>query len=217
MPIQLTAQHIAEQDGGYEPQRANNGQLLVFGVAGWDLPSSVLSLSLEAFDLPAFEGGVTQLHWQGQTRKVIGNVQFNDIEVVVREFTDKPTTQMVMAWIREVHNYDVYDGWSVFNFVQNLLTNPASLVFGAQQPPPGGRGLARNYKKTGLILLTDPSGGHVRAYAAYGIFPYRFVPGRIDMESEDILKGTLHISIDTIQYIPLGAIPDNLESLAELI
>jgi len=217
MPIQLTAQHIAEQDGGFEPQRANNGQIIIFGVGGWNLPSGHLSLSIEAFDLPAFEGGVTELHWQGQVRKVIGNVRFNDIEVVVREFADKPTSQAVWAWVREVHNYDVNDGWQVFNFAQNLITNPASLVFGGGEPPPGGRGLARNYKKTGVILLTDPSGGNVRAYAAFGIFPYRWVPGRIDMESEEILKGTLHLSIDFIQYVPLGSIPDRFEDILELV
>lgn len=198
----MTAQHLARQEGGYEPQRDYNGQLLIFGLEGWNTPNSYVTLSLEAFDLPAIDVGTTEMYWMGQCRKTAGNVRFDDIEITVRDFVDKATTSLMWRWIQQVHN-NVLSG--VFGDVLGFLSTPVQSVLQiaglARTPPPGGRGRAKNYKKFGIAALISTDGSYQRAYYLHGIWPKRFIPGRVDYESDDILKGTLILSVDTAEYI----------------
>lgn len=208
----LTANHLAQQEGGYEPQRTYNGQLLVFGMEGWNTPFGYVSLSIEKFDLPIFDADCTEMHWLGQRRKAVGKVNFEDLEIVVRDFVDKSTSALIWQWIQQVFN-NAETG--VFGDFMGFLNTPiqqlaqtaelgtgfAGIGLSARVPPEGGRGLTRDYKKTALAVMLGPDGSHHRAYLLGGVWPKRFVPGRIDYESEDILKGTLSLSIDTAEYL----------------
>lgn len=208
----LTANHLAQQEGGYEPQRAYNGQLLVFGLEGWNSPFGYVTLSIETFELPEINIGSTEMHWLGQCRKAAGNVVFEDLEITVRDFVDKPTSALVWQWIQQVYN-NVSTG--ILGDFMGFLNTPiqqlaeqlgAGTPFGgvglsARVPPEGGRGLVRDYKKTGIAVMVSPDGWYHRGYLLKGVWPKRFIPGRIDYESEDILKGTLSLSIDIAEYL----------------
>lgn len=225
----LTANHLAEQEGGYEPQRAYNGQLLVFGLEGWNTPFGYVALSIEAFDLPVFDAGCTDMSWMGQVRKTVGQVNFPDLELTVRDFVDKATSALVWQWIQQVHN-NSFTG--VFGDFMGFLNNPlqaTAQAIGAGTsilgvglsgvvPPEGGRGLARDYKKLGVVVLVAPDGSHHRGYLLKGLWPKKFVPGRVDHEADDILRGTLTLSIDTAEYLGgITAVQDIIENPAEAL
>lgn len=210
----MTAQHLAAQEGGYEPQRAYNGQLMVFGLEGWNTPFGYMTLGMESFDLPIIDAGCTDMEWMGQVRKTVGKIDFDDLEIVVRDFVDKPTSALVWQWIQQVFNNAQTGVFGDFvGFLNNPLQQLAESVGFARVPPEGGRGLAKDYKKYAIAVMTGPDGSHHRGYILRGVWPKRFVPGRIDYESEEILKGALTLSVDTAEYLGgITAVEDALSN-----
>jgi len=177
MALKLTAQHIAAQGGAYEPQRANNAILYVPFLDGWGSDGADVTLSLESFPLPKENNAVIEARWMNERRKFAGPANVEDMEVVVKDFVDKRVAQVLLNWRRQVYNpTDVA--------VSNI--------------PTGGVGLAKNYKKSGFVVLFAPDGSLQRQWKVEGLWPTSMDPGDIDMTSEDFIKMTITLSVDRI-------------------
>jgi hypothetical protein len=173
MPLpDLTNAHTAAQSGAFEPQRGNNALLRIFGLTD-DTPGakgeSVLTLSLQSFPLPNIIIEPVETFWVNEKRKVPGLVNFEDIEVVYKDFVDVGTAHIMKTWHEQVYN-----------------------------PVSGKIGLARNIKKTGIIELFAPDGTFSRYHSLSGIWPSNFNAGTIDMTSSEPVVITVTLSVDKI-------------------
>lgn len=184
--IDLNANHIAAQAGAFEPQRGNNGVLRLFGLPG-DTPQAkgqnVTVLSLQGFGLPNVTVEATETMFLNEKRKVAGTVNFDDIEVTFKDFCDQNTAQILKSWHEQVYD-----------------------------PSTGSIGLARNYKKNGIIELFAPNGSYSRYYYLEGVWPTLYNPGTIDMTSAEPVLITMTLSIDKAYAAQLPG-PANLVSI----
>lgn len=95
MPIDdMSAAHIAGQDGFFEPQRQNNALLRIDGLMSEDL----LTLSLESFPIPKTALTPIELNFLNERRKVAGPANVEDLEVVVKDWVDVQTRLVVTDW-----------------------------------------------------------------------------------------------------------------------
>lgn len=171
MPIlDLTAAHVAQMMGAFEPQRGNNGllriNLLNQNVTG-PKGESIVTLALNSFSLPAVVVEQMEIAYLNERRKMAGAVNFENIEVSFRDYVDVPVAQVLKTWHEQVYN-----------------------------PATGAIGLAANYKKPGLIELFAPDGSMSRYYTLVGVWPVTFNPGQIDMGSSEPVMISMSLSID---------------------
>lgn len=166
----LSAAHISAQAGAFEPQRGNNALLRIYGLLD-DAPGpkgeSVLTLSLQSFPLPSVTVEPQEVFWVNEKRKVAGMVNFEDLEVIYKDFVDAGTAQILKKWHEQVYN-----------------------------PANGKIGLARDYKKTGLIEMFAPDGSYSRYYSVQGMWPSMYNPGTVDMTSGEPVLITVTLVID---------------------
>jgi hypothetical protein len=102
MPLEtMNADHIAAENGGYEPQRANNGMLYFYGVTGGERE---LPLAVQTFPLPKETTNVLEAGHLNETRKYAGKTTFEDLTVVFRDYVDEPVARALAAWRRLVYN-----------------------------------------------------------------------------------------------------------------
>lgn len=193
MAIRLTAQHLAQggADGRYEPQRANNGILIIAGLPGWE-ESGEITLSLESFPLPKENNASIEARYMNERRKFPGPANVEDMEVSIKDTVDRTVAHQLLAWRR-------------------LVYNPGRLgdyqqTFGPTTP--GAIGLARTIKKSGLIKLVAPDGTYERAWEVDGLWPLSMDPGDIDMTSEDFIRITMTLSVDRIIAARLKPVPN---------
>ena len=79
MPLEtLTADHIGQVGGGFEPQRANNALLYIVGLAGNE--NDVLSLSLSSFPVPKSNLGIIEVRYLNQIRKFAGTPEYQALQ-----------------------------------------------------------------------------------------------------------------------------------------
>lgn len=101
MPETVSADHIAAQNGAFEPQRRNNFTLRI--EVG---ENRIIQRSLDAFPLPKEANEVISVNYGNEARKVAGRVTFDDLELVLKDFVDTPTAEAMIAWRRLVYNPD---------------------------------------------------------------------------------------------------------------
>jgi hypothetical protein len=164
MPIlDMSAGHIAAQAGFFEPQRQNNALLRIEGL----LQSDLVTLSLESFPMPKFTINPVEAMYLNTRSKFAGNVNVEDLTIVVRDFVDVQTALVLWDWFLETHD-----------------------------PYTGRNGLARYYKKAGTITTYGPNGFFDREMIVQGLWINNMDPGDIDMSADDILKISLTCSCD---------------------
>lgn len=189
MAIRLNANHLAQGGprGEYEPQRANNGILVVYGLPEWT-DDGQITLSLESFPIPKENNAQIEARYFNERRKFAGPANVEDMEVVVKDTVDRDVARVLLAWRRLVYNpYEI----NKFEGIRGGISDPFPEAEGAV-------GLAKNYKKSGEVILVAPDGSHVRRWAVQGLWPMSMDPGDIDMTSEDFIRITLTLSVDRI-------------------
>ena len=181
--MRLTAQHLAQggEQYSYEPQRANNGILVIPDIPGWT-EEGYVTLSLESFPLPKESNTQVEARYMNERRKFAGPVNVEDMEVVVKDMVDVNVAHSLLKWRRMVHNPSQRGN------------------FGTQSGPQteGAVGLAKDYKKNGQIILVAPDGTMKRAWDVHGLWPMSMDPGDIDMTSEDFIRVSVTLSVDRI-------------------
>lgn len=98
MPI--TANHIAPQGGGFEPQRANNFYVELYGVPG----AENIKLAVATAFVPDWSNDVVTVHYQGEERKVAGKAKFRSGQITVVDYIDEGIYGSIATWRTLVHD-----------------------------------------------------------------------------------------------------------------
>jgi hypothetical protein len=96
-----SADHLAQEAGSFEPQRANNFSIEI------PLPGSdkdVVVAALESFKLPRMTNDVVELHNQNEVRFVAGKAKAEDGELVIKDFVDKDALGALLRWRNKVYS-----------------------------------------------------------------------------------------------------------------
>lgn len=165
--LPLTADHIGKQGGNFEPQRSNNGRLIISGVPGLPAGDDVLTLSLQGFTVPKVASNVLTIGYYNEVRKFAGNPIYEGLTVSYHDYVDRDTAFMLWQWRLQVHD-----------------------------PRTGATGLASVYKKAATIELFAPNGTKVRAYALQGLWLTSMDPGDINMTSDEPLMINCGMEVD---------------------
>lgn len=144
MPIEdMSAAHIAAQDGFFEPQRQNNALLRINGL----IQEDIVTLSLESFPVPKTNLEPVELDYLNEKRKVAGKVTHDDLSVVVKDFVDVAVLYVLTDWF--LQTYDPYTGR--IGLAKNYKKKGTVTMYG-----PNG-GFDREYECIGLWINTfDP-------------------------------------------------------------
>jgi len=167
MPLDsLTAQHIGGQaPGEFELQRQNNGLLFIVGLEG--NIDNVLTLALSSFPIPKVTQGIIEVRYLNESRKFPGNVTFDDLTIVYRDYVDRNSAGILLNW-------------------RKLCYDPAT----------GKVGRVAQAKKQARIVLYSPTGDLEREYELQGVWPSSFDGGEIDMAAEDGVNISLTLTYD---------------------
>src|SRR4051812_28728745 len=96
----ITAQFIAPQGGGFEPQRAYNFELHLFGAPG----EGNLCLSVSEAFLPEVSSDPIELSYMAEKRKVTRQINFRDGQVMFVDYLDKNIYGSILQWRKLVHD-----------------------------------------------------------------------------------------------------------------
>lgn len=162
----LTAQHIGGQaPGEFELQRQNNGLLYVVGLEG--NVENVITLGLSSFPIPKISQGIIEVRWLNEARKFPGNVTFDDLSIVIRDYVDRNMAGILLKWRQLCYDHQT-----------------------------GKVGRAANCKKQARIVLFSPTGDLEREYELQGCWLSAFDGGEIDMAGEDGVNITATLTYD---------------------
>lgn len=167
MPLDnLTAQHIGGQSPGeFELQRTNNGQLHIVGLES--NIGGVLTLALSSFPIPKVSQGIIEVRYLNEARKFPGNVTYDDLTIVFRDYVDRDVAGALLKW-------------------RALCYDPVT----------GKIGRVAQAKKMARIVLFSPTGDLEREYELQGVWPSSFDGGEIDMAGEDGVNISLTLTYD---------------------
>lgn len=102
MAIPQDARHIANQQGDFVPQHADNWMIEIGGLEGDD--KDLIILSLMTLNLPPEKNNVVVMDYGNEQRKVAGKAIFDDIPLKVRDYVDRQTRAALMRWRRLVYD-----------------------------------------------------------------------------------------------------------------
>ena len=100
MAFVVNADHIAAQDGGFEPQRQNLYEVEFYGVPGIEQ----LSLSITTTNLPGSSNDPISIPFRNEDRKVAGQATFDDLTIEFRDYVDQQVYAAILSWRRLVYD-----------------------------------------------------------------------------------------------------------------
>lgn len=167
----MSGRHIARQAGGFEPARQNNGLLWIEGLEQFGETSTdgngCVTLALESFPFPKVRQDAIEIPFLNTVQKVAGQINVEEMEIVLRDFVDKPVLLTLQNW-------------------RNAVGDPQT----------GQVGLARYYKRTAYCQRYSPDGSTCRTYCMEGVWPQVVDPGDHDMGSPEKVLINMTLSID---------------------
>lgn len=175
MPLDtLHANHLGSVGGGFELQRANNALLYIVGLDGNS--NDLLTLSLASFPLPKETTSPIEVGFLNEKRKFAGLTTYDDLSIVINDYVDKDTAQMLYRW-------------------RYLVKDPVS----------GKMGFKAQYAKAGRMVKFGPDGTAEREYELQGVWPSALDGGEIDFMTEDGVKINMTLTVDKTIYLPAVA------------
>jgi len=98
----MSALHIAQENGAFEPQRVNNW---TFQVALQDqTDTQIIELSLDTGFLPQEGNAPIMLSFLNEVVYVAGKVMWQEGTIVLKDFIDRPTAEAVRKWRAQVYD-----------------------------------------------------------------------------------------------------------------
>jgi hypothetical protein len=98
--MRMGAAHLAPQGGGFEPQRAYDWEVELYGVPGQE----AIKLSAQSMTLAAPESEVIPMGYLNEVIKVAGQAKWGEATLVCRDFVDQQTFSSLMQWRSMVHD-----------------------------------------------------------------------------------------------------------------
>lgn len=193
MPINMSAAHLGRvaDELAFEPQRRDNGIIVVYDVYGWGWPHGIggeaaITLALQTFQLPSESNAVLEMNYMNEVQKAPSKARLEALEIEIKDFVDVEIAAALVQWRRRVYNPTIDGGGT---------PSPAP---NHRFPPMGGLGLCKDFKTTADILLMGPNGGYQRSYTLSGVWPSALKHGEIDMSSSDQVMLTVTLQADRI-------------------
>ncbi len=105
----ITAQHLAPQGGGFEPQRAFDFEVVLVGVPN----AENVRLAVEQMFVPSMQNNTINIAYMGEDRKVAGRASAQGGSLVVKDFVDEGIAQALESWRKLVYNAETGAiGWA---------------------------------------------------------------------------------------------------------
>lgn len=86
--------HIAPQSGGFEPQRAFNFYLEIYGISG----TEQISMAMDQTFFPSSQNQPITLNYHAETRKVAGQMTLADGQFSVIDYLDESQLSSLLQW-----------------------------------------------------------------------------------------------------------------------
>lgn len=102
MAVNLSAQFIAPQSGGFEPQRSYDFYLELYNVVG----NANIQLAVKSAFFPNSQSGVIDIRYFAESRKVAGPISFPNGNITCHDYIDINVAGLLLAWRNLVHNID---------------------------------------------------------------------------------------------------------------
>ena len=146
----ISADHIAAQNGAFEPQRKNNFTLRI------TVGGRVIQQALQSFPFPKESNAPIEINFGNEQRKVAGRVNYTDLDLILKDYADQPVMKTLVAWRRKV--YDPATG--KIGLAKDYKEQGEVVMFA-----PNGT-LERRWKLIGVWPSNmDPGGGDMEANA----------------------------------------------------
>lgn len=133
--------------------------------------SDILLLALNGFTPPNVSVDPVEIHYGNEKRLQAGKPAFENATLRVRDYVDAKVREAVHRWFKKV-----YDART------------------------GKMGYAKDYKKTGALLMTGPDGQSIRKYDLIGLWPSAVNFGDFNMESADPIVLEVTLACDKALY-----------------
>jgi len=131
----------------------------------------LIIMGLEGFSLPQQKNETVTLSYQNEQRKVAGQVSVDEATLTMKDFVDVDTRGAVLRWRKQVYD-----------------------------PQTGKIGLAKNYKKTGHVVMTAPDGTSQRVARVIGVWPPADPAIDLKMEGSEKIMMEVPLSVDKIDW-----------------
>lgn len=96
-----SADHIAGEQGSFEPQRMNNFSVEIpLGEADRDL----IEMGLKGFSLPSTTNETITVNYQNETRKVAGQANVEEGTLALHDFVDADVRGAILRWRKQVYD-----------------------------------------------------------------------------------------------------------------
>lgn len=129
--------------------------------------STLIQRSLDSFPLAKEANDEISINFGNEVRKVAGRATYESLQLVLKDFVDQQVAQQLITWRRLVYD-----------------------------PNTGAIGLAKDYKKSGEVIMFGPDGETERTWELIGIWPSKLDPGNGDMNANENNKITTTLTID---------------------
>lgn len=129
--------------------------------------NDVIRVSLVSFGAPKDTTGKVEHRVGNEVRNYAGETTFDDLTLVLKDSCDVNTVAMLRAWRDKVHD-----------------------------PVTGRRGLAKEYKKDGVVKVFSPAGTMERQYRVMGIWPMTFNSGDYSKDTVDAVHVDMTFACD---------------------
>lgn len=173
MAVHVLATNLAQQHGGFEPQRQHNWNI-EFALAPLGVDADVISLALVGGFLPRCMNEDVPLPYGNETVYVAGKATWDRGQIIVRDFIDQPVAQSLWTWREQVYS-----------------------------PGTGQIGLAANYKVNADIVLFSPNSqennaSFERVWRLIGCWPMTidFAAQGLDMASSNVVMINMTLRYD---------------------
>jgi len=163
----LTAGHIGQHKGNFEPQRKNS---FTFEV---DVPyaggKQLIKLALSGAFLPEYETETFSVDFQNEQVAFAGKPKtVSEGTIKLKDYVDQNVRNAVLSWSFQVYN-----------------------------PENGVVGLAKDYKRDAYVVLYGPDGSNTRLWKLLGAFPKKVsTGGEISYSENDGIEIEMVLSYD---------------------
>lgn len=182
MAQNLTAMHIGQMNGSYEPQRKNAFSFEV------DVPfeggKELIKLSLNKAFAPGYESETFEISYLNEKVQFAGKPKnIGEGAIELHDYVDQNVRNAILSWYFLVYN-----------------------------PTNGAVGLASDYKRDAYIVMFGPDGSNTRLWKLKGSFPFKVEPATGGFSYEDNGASLITCNIKYDKAIPLmgNSTPENI-------
>lgn len=168
MPVRVSADHIAAELGGFQPQLKSNFTLRMTP-PGVDANLQIVELAMKTFPFPKSVTEVGTINYMNGQRKYPGRTTHPNFLLSLTDYVDQQTAAVMEAW--------------------------RALVY---DPITGRGGLCADIKRQATLIQFAPDGNSQRKWRLTGMFPAEYDGGDGTMDDATANQINVTFSVDNI-------------------